>query len=140
MNVHNGKCFFDTNLLVYSWANNDKEKTAIARFLIDQKVKEKAAVLSTQVLQEFYSVVTTKMGCDKIIAKEVMLRFAQNNLIQIDVALLQQAIDISILSQVSFWDALIIAAAVHANCKVIYSEDLNHGQTFRGATVVNPFL
>jgi predicted nucleic acid-binding protein len=56
-----------------------------------------------------------------------------------DLDLIEQAIDISVISQVSFRDALIIAAAEKANCEFVFSEDLNTGQTYRGVTVVNPF-
>jgi predicted nucleic acid-binding protein len=139
MSVAKARCFLDTNILVYAWTGSGTEKGEIARSLISDLVKSNLAVVSTQVLQEFYNVVTTKMNCEKRIAKEAMLRFGRIPLVQIDLALLQQAIDISILTQLSFWDALIIAAAEYANCKVLYSEDMNAGQTIRTATIVNPF-
>ena len=53
--------------------------------------------------------------------------------------LIEQAIDISVISQLSFWDSLIIAAAEKAKCEFIISEDLNPEQTYRGVMVINPF-
>ncbi|HRA01431.1 MAG TPA: hypothetical protein PLJ62_14595 [Thermoflexales bacterium] len=50
-----------------------------------------------------------------------------------------EAIDIHLLSQISFWDALIVAAAEKANCEYIFSEDLNDGQLYRGIKIVDPF-
>jgi len=108
--------------------------------LISENVKQNSAVISTQVLQEFYNVATVKLGCDKLAAKEATQRFSRIPLEQVDVSLIQQAIDISILSQLSFWDSLILAAAEHANCHVLYSEVLNDKQVVRGVTIVNPFL
>ena len=57
-----------------------------------------------------------------------------------DLELIEQAIDISVISQLSFWDSLIIAAAEKANCEFVFSEDLNAGQTYRGVMVFNPFI
>ncbi len=56
-----------------------------------------------------------------------------------DLELIEQAIDISVISQISFWDSLIIAAAEKSNCEFVFSEDLNTGQTYRGVMVINPF-
>ena len=140
MSVDKRRSFFDTNVLVYAWSETGTTKGEIARLLIKEQVRENSAVISIQVLQEFYSVVTTKMNCDKLLAKEAMLGFARIPLVQVDLVLLQRAIDISILSRLSFWDALIIAAAECAKCSVLYSEDLNAGQMIRHIRVVNPFM
>jgi len=139
MSVGKRRSFFDTNVLVYAWSEKDTAKGEIARSLIREQVLQNSAVVSIQVLQEFYNVVTTKMNCDKLLAKEAMLGFARIPLIQVNLDLLQRAIDISILSRLSFWDALIIAAAESAKCSVLYSEDLNAGQTIRNIQVINPF-
>ena len=96
-------------------------------------------VISTQVLKEFYVVATTKMKADRIIVKNIIHNFSNIEIVQNDLELIEQAIDISVISQLSFWDSLIIAAAEKAKCKYIFSEDLNSGQTFRGVMVVNPF-
>ena len=56
-----------------------------------------------------------------------------------DIDLIEQAIDISIVTQISFWDALIIAAAEKAHCEIVLSEDLSAGQAYRGVRVQDPF-
>ena len=53
--------------------------------------------------------------------------------------MIESGIDCSILAQVSFWDGLVVAAADAANCDVILTEDMNHGQVIRGVTIKNPF-
>jgi predicted nucleic acid-binding protein len=98
-----------------------------------------ATTISTQVLQEFYSIVTKKYHADALIAREMLLYYAQLNVVIPDIELITNAVDISILRRISFWDALIVAAAESANCLTLYSEDLNHGQSIRGVRIVNPF-
>jgi predicted nucleic acid-binding protein len=97
-------------------------------------------VISTQVIQAFYVVATTKLKVDRFVVKNIIHNFRNLEIVNSDLDMLEQAVDISIISQVSFWDALIIAAAEKANCDYILSEDLNAGQTYRGVSVINPFL
>jgi predicted nucleic acid-binding protein len=132
--------FLDTNVLIYSWSEKDKPKGRISRALVQKAFASKQGVVSMQVLQEFFSVATTKLGGDKLVVKEVMLRFAELPIVQTDTVLLKTATDISILSQLSIWDALIVAAAERAHCPILYSEDLSNGQSIRGVRISNPFL
>jgi predicted nucleic acid-binding protein len=70
----------------------------------------------------------------------VLKTFAVFEIVQVTPELIQEAIDCSILNELSFWDALIFAAAAAAGCSTAYSEDLNSGQTIRGVKVQNPLL
>ena len=133
------KIFLDTNILVYTVDRNDKKKLSQARKLLENVIANDKPVISTQVLQEFYSATTTKLKLDKIIAKNIIHNFRNMEIVQVDLGIIEQGIDISLLSQISFWDSLIIAAAEQANCNMIYSEDLNDTQTIRGIKIVNPF-
>ena len=90
-------------------------------------------------IPEFYVVATTKLKADPIIIKNIIHNFNNIEIVQNDLELIEQAIDISVISQLSFWDSLIIAAAEKAKCESILSEDLNPGQTYRGVMVINPF-
>jgi len=72
--------------------------------------------------------------------KNIIHNFRNMEIVNNDLELIEQAIDISIIFQLSFWDSLIIAAAEKANCEFIFSEDLNNGQTYRGVMVINPFV
>ena len=134
------KIFLDTNILVYTVDRNDKKKLSKARKILEHLTKTDIPVISTQVLQEFYSATTTKLKLDKIIAKNIIHNFRNIEIVNVDLGIIEQGIDISILSQISFWDGLIIASAEHANCSLIYSEDLNSNQTIRGIKIINPFL
>jgi predicted nucleic acid-binding protein len=134
------KIFLDTNILVYTVDKHEKKKQTLARYIVKNVVEKEMPVISTQVLQEFYSATTTKLKLDKLTAKNIMHNFHHIEIVQIDLELIEQGIDISVLSQISFWDGLIIAAAEQANCSFIYSEDLNNSQTIRGIKIINPFL
>lgn len=133
------KIFIDTNILIYTIDRNDNKKLSRARKLLENIIANDKPVISTQVLQEFYSATTTKLKLDKLIAKNIIHNFRNMEIVQVDLAIIEQGIDISLLFQISFWDSLIVSAAEHANCSTIYSEDLNDGQTIRGIRIVNPF-
>ena len=92
-------------------------------------------------LQEFYSAVTRKLArpLDAAAAAQAVTSFAELPLVQIDSALVLSAIHRSRNSQLSFWDALIVQAAIEGHASTLYSEDLQHGQAFDGLRAVNPF-
>ena len=75
-----------------------------------------------------------------MIAKNIVHSFGNMEVVPVDLNIIEQGIDISILFRFSFWDSLIIAAAEQANCAMVFSEDMNNGQTVRGVRIVNPFL
>jgi len=133
------KIFIDTNILVYTLDSRDSYKQAKAREIMTKVVNLCRPVISTQVLKEFYVAATTKLKADPIIIKNIIHNFNNIEIVQNDLELIEQAIDISVISQLSFWDSLIVAAAEKAKCESILSEDLNPGQTYRGVMVINPF-
>ncbi len=133
------KIFIDTNLFVYALDQKDEQKKEQARIIIRKIVEAHQPVISTQVIKEFYVVATNKLKADPIIVKNIIHNFRNMEIINNDLDLIEQAIDVSVLFQLSFWDSLIIAAAEKAKCEFVFSEDLNTGQTCRGVQLVNPF-
>lgn len=133
------KIFFDTNILVYTVDKKDQEKTIQSRRILKVVTQDHSPVISTQVLQEFYNALTSKLKIDNIVAKNLVHNYNNMEIITIDLLVIEQAIDISVLFQLSFWDSLILAAAEHAHCTYLISEDLNHGQRIRGIEILNPF-
>ena len=133
------KIFIDTNLFVYTIDKKDIAKQEAARKFVRKLVDGHMPVISTQVIQEFYVVATAKLKADPVIVKNIVHNFHNMELIKIDLELIEQAIDISVLSKISFRDSLIIAAAENANCEYVVSEDLNAGQLYRGVKLMNPF-
>ena len=72
--------------------------------------------------------------------KNILHSFENLEIVIIDTDLIKEAIDVSVLNKVSFWDALIIATAECAKCEYLYTEDLNAGQIIRGVQVKNPYI
>jgi predicted nucleic acid-binding protein len=133
------KIFIDTNIFVYSIDKKEKLKREKARTILKKIVELHRPVISTQVIKEFYVVASAKLKADAFIVKNIIHNFRNMEIVNNDLDLIEQAIDISVISQLSFWDSLIIAAAEKANCEFVFSEDLNSGLTYRGVMVVNPF-
>lgn len=132
------KVFLDTNILVYQLDKRFPKKQAICRSLVKDAAGKGEAVVSTQVLQEFYVAATSKLKVDPALVKAVLQRFENMEVVTVSQDLIHEAIDISLQSKVSFWDALIVAAAESAKCELLFSEDLADGEVIRGVKVRNP--
>ena len=135
-----GKVFLDTNILLYAQDADAAPKRRRGRDVIEGLAQSGDGVISTQVMQEFYVAATRKLGLPSLAAKAVLKTLAVFEVVQVSPALIQEAIDCSILNELSFWDSLILAAAAAAGCVTIYSEDLNAGQTVLGVRVENPLV
>jgi predicted nucleic acid-binding protein len=133
------RCFVDTNVLVYADDRSAGPKRYQARKLIQEVMRAKTGVLSLQVLQEYFSVATKKLGISAVGARQRVELLGRLDVVILGVQDLLAAIDIHRLHTFSIWDALLIRAALNAGCRVIYSEDLQEGRRFDGLEVVNPF-
>ena len=133
------KVFLDTNVLVYQLDKRYLTKQRTSRDLAREAAGRGEAVISTQVLQEFYVVATTKLKVDVVLAKSIMNRLCNMEVVTVTIELISQAIDIHIQNNISFWDALIVAAAASANCGKVLTEDMNDGQTISGVKISNPY-
>ena len=118
---------------------NDKDKQKIARKIVQNVTEQDTSVISTQILQEFYVASTSKLGVQSLLAKSIVHSFENMEVVRIDPYLIREAIDASILNQISFWDSLVVVAAESAKCEKLYTEDLNAGQIIRGVKIENPF-
>jgi len=134
-----GKAFLDTNILVYAADRSEPTKSKMARNLVSRLAQKGTPCISTQVAQEFFVTVTRKMGVAPLVARDLILALKGFERVIVDFEDIQAAIDGHILWRVSFWDALIVTAAKKAQCAVLYTEDLNDGQTIGGIRVINPF-
>jgi predicted nucleic acid-binding protein len=135
-----GKIFLDANILVYAHDKDLPVKRRRSREIIEKLAANGSGVISTQVIQEFYVTVTRKLGVQPLAAKAVVGTFSMFEIAQTSPDLIDDAIDCSILNKISFWDALIVAAASATGCTTIYSEDLNAGQVIQGVRIENPLV
>jgi predicted nucleic acid-binding protein len=135
------RAFFDTNVLVYVFDRDSPEKSRRAHELMRGHVASGGLVLSTQVLQEFYVTVTRKLArpLPEATALAALLRLATLPTVQVDTRLVLDAARRSQALALSFWDTLIIQAAIEGGATRLLSEDLQHGRDFDGVTVQNPF-
>jgi len=133
------RSFLDTNILLYAVDRADAAKRETALELIDQHAKNRSGVISTQVLEEFYSAATRKLGIAPLQARQHLRDFRIFDIVQVTPDLIETGIECSILNQLSFWDGLIVAAATVAAVTTLLSEDLSAGQSISGVAVVNPF-
>lgn len=133
--------FLDTNVLIYAIDTSSPVKQARAKKLIDELADTRGIVLSTQVLGEFFNAATRKMSVSLGVAeaKNALLAFHEYHVVVIDVPLVEGAIDISERYRFSYWDSLIVEAALRGGAEVLYTEDLQHGQIIDGLRIENPF-
>lgn len=129
--------FLDTNILVYSYSSNEIEKQIIARKLIT----ENNTFISTQVLQELTNIITRKFKFSYIDAQVAMKESCQNNYLHTNsYKTILDACRISQQNGFSFYDSLIISAAIECSCGILYSEDMNNGQIIDNKIkIINPF-
>jgi predicted nucleic acid-binding protein len=133
------RSFFDSNILVYSDDARSPEKQARALDLIERCRIEHTGVISTQVLQEDFVTSTKKLKVPAEIAQRKTELFSRFDLVRIDVEDILAAIGLHRAHQLSFWDALIVRAALRSGCSVLLSEDLQSGRKIDGLEIVNPF-
>ena len=136
------KVFLDTNILVYAYDESESEKQTTAQALLTRGIEREEAVLSTQVLSEFFVVVTRRIKAPLSAnqAEQVIDLLSILPVVEVDLKLVKRAVSVHGELQISYWDSLIVSAAERAGCTKIQSEDLNAGQVYLGARVENPFF
>jgi predicted nucleic acid-binding protein len=133
--------FFDTNILIYAVDHTDPIKRRKAGELLEREARAGNAIISTQVLQEFYSASTLKLKrpLNKLVAEEIVEELMTLPVKQVDTSIIQAAIKRNQTDQVSFWDALIIETALRAGARILWSEDMQHAREIDGLKIQNPF-
>lgn len=136
-----GRTFFDTNILVYLFDADSPAKQARAREVFADEARSGRIVLSPQVLQEFYVTVTRKLSRplpgDE--AAAALAQLALLPLVAIDGPLILRAVRLHQQESISFWDAMIVQAALESDCRTLLTEDLQHGRRLGNLVIENPF-
>jgi predicted nucleic acid-binding protein len=134
--------FIDTNILVYAFDHSAGRKHQIASQLVRECWENENGCLSIQVLQEFYVAVTRKIThpIDPLTARQIISDLGEWQLHVPGISDFLQAIDFQHNYRLSFWDAMILQSAVRLGCTQLWTEDMNHGQSFGPVQVVNPFI
>ena len=129
----------DTNVLAYAEGAGDERRRAAAIELMT-RLPESAVILPVQVLAELYRVLVGKLHHPAARAHEAVLQWSDTFAVRDSTwSALQSALDLSKAHGLSIWDSLILSVAAEQRCRVLLSEDLQDGFTWRGTTVVDPF-
>ena len=135
------KVFIDTNIIIYAYDVTAGRKYEIAGMILADLWNSGLGAISTQVLQEFFVNVVQKIPkpIDKQQAKEIVKDFLKWHVVVNTGDSIIEAIDICLKFGYSFWDSMIIEAAIKGGAAVLISEDLQDGQVVSGVTIKNPF-
>jgi predicted nucleic acid-binding protein len=137
-----GRFFLDTNIFVYTFDSTAPAKAATATDLIRRAIKTRTGIVSYQVVQEFFNVAMrrfespmTAVEADQYLAATFRPLLAVHS----SPGLFSEALRLGSKFHFAWYDSLILAAAIEAQCDVLYSEDLQHGQRLESVTITNPF-
>lgn len=128
-----GKPFFDTNVLLYLLSADAKADQVESLLAV-------GGVVSIQVLNEFVSVAFRKLKMKWPEIREILATIrAICEVIPMTVETHETGLTIAERYGFSFYDSLILSAAIQAECRVVYSEDMQDGQIVQSVTIRNPF-
>ena len=136
------ECFLDTNLFIYQMEALDSRKATVANQIIREGVETGSACISFQVVQEFLNTALRKAAVP--LTPDQARGYLNTVLVPLwrvypSPALYHRALDLQARYRFSFYDSLIVAAALEASCTRLLTEDLQHGQQIERLTVENPF-
>jgi predicted nucleic acid-binding protein len=132
--------FVDTNILMYAHDTAAGDKHARAKALVEEPWQNRSGVVSTQVLQELAVNLRrkTKKPLDAKGTRDVVADYLAWQVVVNGGESILQALDLEGRYQISFWDALVVQAALASGAEILYSEDLCDGQTYGTVRVINP--
>jgi len=135
------RTFVDTNVLVYAVDESAPAKRGRAREILDGPERGSTLVVSTQVLSEFYAVVTRRLQVPlpPAEAERAVRHLSGMAVATLDAGTVTSAVARAAKGGISIWDSLIVQAAIESGCRVLLSEDLQDGAEFDGVRVENPF-
>ncbi len=139
--VEGARAFVDTNVLLYAFDTSAGMKRAKALDLFEGLWRSGNSCVSVQVLQEFFVNATRKLPKPLALelAKRIVASLSRWEVHTPNAEDVLSAIDLQQATQLSFWDAMVVHSAASLGCDVLYSEDLNAGQTIIGIEIINPF-
>jgi len=132
------KCFVDSNIWIYSFADDDPVRKKKACELLDNTHPK---VVSWQVINEICTILLHKKGKDEIFIRFVIDHICEScEVVDFNVPLLEEASRLRARHSISFWDSLVVAAAIAAGCSTLFSEDMQHGKKYGRMAIRNIFV
>jgi predicted nucleic acid-binding protein len=134
------KYFVDTNILMYAHDTSAGAKHERAKALVEELWRDRSGIVSTQVLQELCVNLRRKAGrpLDSSATREIVTDYLSWHVVVNGGDSILAALELEEQYRISFWDALVVHAALTAGARTLYSEDLSDGQTYGGVQVRNP--
>ncbi len=134
------KYFVDTNILMYAHDTSAGVKHDRAKALVEELWRDRAGVVSTQVLQELWVNLRRKAGrpLDSRATREIVADYLSWQVVVNGGDSILAALELEERYQISFWDALVVHAAQSGGARILYSEDLSDGQHYGEVQVKNP--
>lgn len=130
----------DTNILAYAEGVGDASRRDASTALL-KRLPAECVLLPVQVLGELFRVLTGKANCSPDTARSRVLQWADSFEVSDSTwSAFQSAFDLTTDHGLRIWDALILAVSAENRCRMLLTEDMQHGFTWRGVTVVNPYL
>jgi len=130
----------DTNVLAYAEGLGDATRCGQARQWL-AKLPPASVIIPMQALGELQRVLVAKARVSATDARAAVLGWADAfDVVDARWTTMQAALDLCVDHQLVIWDALILATAADARCRLLLTEDMQHGFTWRGVTLVNPFV
>ena len=138
-----GRFFLDTNIFVYAFDPNAPSKAKKAGDLIRRAADTGEGIISYQVVQEFFSVAFRRFAhpMSEAEAEQYLITVLRPLLaVHSSLAIYFEALRMRERHRISWYDSLIVAAALEGRCEKLYSEDFQHGQKIEGLRIENPFV
>jgi predicted nucleic acid-binding protein len=133
------KKFLDTNILLYSYSEDEADKQSVALQLLEEYDAD--VIISKQVINELTNILFKKFKLSSNEVENVLLELdTVIPIVDFDISTQIKAVRIKDKYNLQFYDSLIIATALENKCTILYSEDMQHNQIIDGKlTIINPF-
>lgn len=129
----------DTNVIAYAEGVDDDEHQSAALYLLSQLPREQT-ILPVQVLGELFNVILRKTSRSRSEAQQALLTWSDTfRLADTTAGTMLDATDLAVVHGLAIWDAVILTVAAETGCRLLLTEDMHEGFTWRGVTVTDPF-
>jgi predicted nucleic acid-binding protein len=133
--------FIDTNIWVYAHITDDQTKHALAHDLLEKKLVGKHVIISAQILSEFYAAMTKNKIAHAKVSKNILEIVQTVSISPLKLLNIESALRLKEKYKYSWWDSLILASSLEAECETLYSEDMQNEQVIEDSLVIrNPFI
>jgi len=135
----NDKVFLDTNVVIYSYSEDEPKKQEIANDILEQYNNQ--IIISNQVINELSNTLFRKFKLNANEVREVILELNDNfPIVNFNLQTQLKGIELKGKYKLQFYDSMILATALENGCNIVFSEDMQHNQVIENRlTIINPF-